>query len=336
MGASVQLHSDSIEIALLPTKQRTLRHPVQFSGIGLHTGLLTDVVIRPASVDYGIRFSRGDSSVIPPKAVFSYQSNHTTSVNAGGSPVMCVEHLMSCLHVLGITNADVHFVVGEEFPIFDGSAIPILIKLLDAGIAEQRRRALGLFIRRPFFVQDDEGRAIWACPGRGFVVHAEIDFRHPIDRQNYSCEITETTFKTEIASARTFLKDSVDAVPLDIVRSARLRGLRGPPVDSCPAIVYNNQRYLSRLRFRDEAVRHKILDFLGDIYTLGYQVQGQFSLVRPGHAFSLRFVELLRCALSVSVLNKTHPMAKRKIDTAYEFEGAKQNLERKDDRPFVY
>jgi UDP-3-O-acyl-N-acetylglucosamine deacetylase len=212
---------------------------------------------------------------------------------------------MSCLHALNITNAHVHFIKGSEFPIFDGSAEPILSKLLGS-LVEQRKQALGIFIRTPLHIIDaKDGRAIWARPGQGFTVHTTIDFPKPIGQLSYSCAVNDVSFCAEIASARTFLRDSIDRVPLECVRLSRLRGLAGPPVDLCQAIVYDNRTYQSQLRFPDEPVRHKLLDFIGDIYTVGYPVKGEFSLLRPGHSFSLKFAELLWRSLKLAPARAT-------------------------------
>lgn len=321
-GVVVVSEPGVVEIASISSPQRTICRSVRFSGLGLHTGIWSEVTIEPAPINYGIRFSSKEKPLKElrlkkgGKTDFVYESNHTVSVYSDGALFICVEHLMSCLHALQITNARVRFLAGEEFPIVDGSAAPILSQLSSGGIVDQSAPASAFFIRKPLRVSDSEGRQIWANPAPELIVHAHIDFPHPIGQQNYSCVINEATFCEEIADARTFLRDSVSQIPLELVRASRLRGLAGPPIERCQAVVYDDQTYLSRLRFKDEAVRHKILDFIGDIYTAGRPVCGEFHVFRPGHSFSLKFAKLLQQAAAIprAIESSAQTVAPGKVD----------------------
>ena len=209
-----------------------------------------------------------------PKSVFDYRSNYTTSIISGDNTFLCVEHVMSCLHGMGISNAHVRFLDGDEFPILDGSAKAIAEAFSEAGLQEQSKPALGVRITRLVVDHEEKGkREIVAKPSPGFVVRAAISFPAPIGHQDFTTEINAwQKYASEIQDARTFLQNSLDAIPADDVRKNRLPGLADP----IQIVSYNNREFLTPLRYPDEQVRHKILDFVGDIFTVGYPIAGHF------------------------------------------------------------
>ena len=283
-----------VEVVTLNQPQRTIAGPAAFAGIGLHSGCEGIFTAEPAAPGYGIRFGTGPSAATAPPTAFAYSQDHTTSVLLPGIQLRCVEHFMSALHGLGITNLYVRCHAGDEFPILDGSARGIASALRAAEIVEQEAAAQAVRINAPFALADaSTGRSITCAPGAGLSVMAEIDFPLPIGRQSRLFVSTPQAYESQLASARTFLKDPVDASSLAELRGGRLKGLAEP----CPVIFYNREKFLCPLRFEDEPVRHKITDFLGDIYTIGMTIEGAFHLVRPGHELTRRFVELLEAAL---------------------------------------
>jgi UDP-3-O-[3-hydroxymyristoyl] N-acetylglucosamine deacetylase len=283
-----------VEVAEGKRPQRTILNCVEFSGIALHSGRESSFIVEPAPVDYGIRFDTRLFTGNTPVTTFLYSNDYTTSAITPDLQVQCVEHLLSSLHGLGITNVHIRRLEGDEFPIFDGSAREIWRAFRDAGIAEQGAPSRVLRIRAPFSLSDEGGRRVIACtPGSGLTIRADIEFPPPIGNQSYTFVSTPQAYEAQLASARTFLKDSIDLIPLAVLRSGRLKGLASP----CQVISYNSARMLCELRFEDEAVRHKIADFMGDIYTMGMTVEGGFHLIRPGHELTRRFVELVAEAL---------------------------------------
>jgi UDP-3-O-[3-hydroxymyristoyl] N-acetylglucosamine deacetylase len=270
--------------------QRTLAAPVEFSGAGLHSGRAGRFLVSPAPVDYGIRFDvepvGGDTQPTP----FACFGDFTTSAMIGGDRIRCVEHLMSSFNGLGITNAHVQCLAGDEFPILDGSARDICSAFAAAGIERQAAPVRVLRITSAFSVSDESGQGSIHCsPAEALIVEAEFDYPNVIGRQCHSLECTPAAYADQIAGARTFLKDPLDKVPLERVRRERLLGLADP----CPLIVYNQGEILSELRYPNEPARHKILDFLGDVYTIGRPVWGRFRLVRSGHQLTLGLAEVL-------------------------------------------
>lgn len=287
-------------LAIVPSNrwQRTVCHTVRLRGIGLHTGETAEVLVDPAPEDYGIRFGYDGLGTGQDSGLIQYCGDNTTSVAIDGTRLQCIEHLLSCLHGLGITNAHLRLVRGSEVPIADGAALEIATRILAAGgWMEQRKRSLVLRVRDTIVCSDEtEGRLICARPWPGGLrVRATIVFPAPIAVQHYSLTVTPRSYLREIAPARTFLRDGLDAVGFGKVSGERLLGLSAAPGS---VALWNRRGFLSELRIEREQVRHKILDFLGDVFSLGLPVEGDFQLLRPGHSFTNHFCQRLRGLLA--------------------------------------
>jgi UDP-3-O-[3-hydroxymyristoyl] N-acetylglucosamine deacetylase len=262
-------------------RQRTLKDSVRASGIGLHSGDKVYMTLRPAPANTGVVFRRIDLSEpvdIPADARGVSETTLGTTLERGGACVGTVEHLMSALAGLGIDNAFVDL-TAAEVPIMDGSAAPFVFLLQSAGIEEQN--APKRFVRVKQRIEVTEGdKWVRLEPYDGFRINVEIDFEHPALRkyhQAMSLDFSTASFLKEISRARTFgfLKDLEGA-------RARERAL-GANLDN--AIVMDDYRVINEdgLRFRDEFVRHKVLDALGDLYLLGSSLIGEFTGFKCGH-----------------------------------------------------
>ncbi|HEX5420296.1 MAG TPA: UDP-3-O-acyl-N-acetylglucosamine deacetylase [Gammaproteobacteria bacterium] len=262
-------------------KQRTLRDSVRAIGIGLHSGAKVYMNLRPAPPGSGLVFRRLDLPEpvdIPASALNVTETTLGTTLEAGGGKVATVEHLLAAMAGLGIDNAFIDL-TAAEVPIMDGSAAPFVFLLQSAGIEQQS--APKRFIRVVKPVEVEEGDK-WArlAPYDGFRVNFEIDFDHPVlrrHRQKVTLDFSTTAFLREISRARTFgfIKD------LETLRARELT--LGGSLDN--AIVMDEYRVLNEdgLRFRDEFVRHKVLDAVGDLYLLGCSLIGEFSGFKSGH-----------------------------------------------------
>ena len=239
------------------------------------------MTLRPAPPNSGITFRRIDLDTpvdIPADALKVTQTTLGTTLEHQQAKVATVEHLLSALAGLGVDNAFVDL-TAPEVPIMDGSAAPFVFLLQSAGIEEQNSPKRFIRIRKPVEVGDGEK---WARlePYNGFKVNFEIDFDHPVlkkHKQSASLEFSTTSFLKEISRARTFgfLTD---------IESLRERDLTlGGSIDN--AVVMDEYRVLNEdgLRFRDEFVRHKILDAVGDLYLLGCCLIGEFTGYKSGH-----------------------------------------------------
>ncbi len=260
-------------------KQRTLRGEAGCTGIGLHTGEKIKMNIRPAPCDTGIKFVRTDLAGQPMVgARFDNVSDTTlaTTIGLNGCRVSTIEHLMAAFFGLGIDNAVVEL-DGPEVPIMDGSAAPFVYLLKSTGIREQKDPKSFIIIKRPFKV-DDGDRSVSIYPSKMLKISYVIDFQHPLLRnQAYELNFFGRDFVKEISRARTFgfLKD---------VQMLKENGLaKGGSLDN--AVVIDDFRILNEdgLRFKDEFVRHKILDFVGDLSIIGSPIIGHFVVKKSGH-----------------------------------------------------
>lgn len=266
--------------------QRTLRRSSTVKGIGLHTGKPCQLTFRPAPTDIGVHLVKkiGDQT----HSVRVYANNVKATLNAttiGNAEfsVSTVEHCLSTLAALRIDNAFVE-IEGPELPIMDGSSLPFYQAIQEAGVIEQDQSRKYIYIKDPIRLDEGEKSAA-VFPYNGLRITCTIDFQHPgIGRQNIDIDINEVSFAREIAGARTFgfLKD---------VEKLHSMGLAlGGSFDN--AVVLDNEKVLNQegLRFPDEFVRHKVLDALGDIVTLGAPLMGHLVLHRAGHDLLNRLV----------------------------------------------
>ena len=274
-------------------KQRTIKTTIQASGIGLHTGEKVLLTLRPAAADTGIVFRRTDlpepvEIIASPENVGDTRLSTTLSSNGAG--VSTVEHLLSAMAGLGIDNIYVDL-DAPEVPIMDGSAGPFVFLLQSAGICEQNRPKKFIRILRPVEIKEND-KWVRFEPFDGFKVTFSIDFDHPLfseKGQVATVDFSTTSFVREISRARTFgfLRD---------IETLRKQGLAlGGSQKN--AIVVDDYRVLNEdgLRYRDEFVKHKILDAIGDLYLLGSSLIGAFSGYKSGHALNNR---LLRAMLA--------------------------------------
>lgn len=274
-------------------RQRTLKQTVSTVGIGLHSGKKVSLVLRPAPSNTGIVFCRVDMQ--PPMLVELHpervaETMLCTALVQDDAKVATVEHLLSALAGLGIDNLYVDL-DAPEIPIMDGSASPFLYLLLSAGVAELKAPKRFIRIKKPIVAGKGGG---WAklLPYDGFKASFEIDFKHPaVDATSQSLEIDFScqAYASEIARARTFgfMRD------VEMLRSRNL-GLGGSLEN---AIVLDEYRVLNQdgLRYTDEFIRHKILDAIGDLYTLGHGIIGYYQAYKSGHAINNLLVrELLQ------------------------------------------
>ncbi len=269
--------------------QRTIRKRVEVRGIGLHTGKPALLTFCPAPEGTGIYFVRRDlpgSPAISTQAKYVQATTMATTLGGRAFSVSTVEHCLSALAAFRIDNLFIEL-SGTEIPIGDGSASIFLDALLESGVVEQQQPRKYAYINQAIYYGNDEKHA-YVVPYNGLRVTCTIEFPHPkIGRQTLDLDINEHSFAREIARARTFgfLKD---------VEAMRERGLAlGGSLEN--AVVLDSHDILNPegLRFPDEFVRHKILDALGDLVTLGMPLMGHLVLYKAGHDVMNRLVRTI-------------------------------------------
>ncbi|MFS8830962.1 UDP-3-O-acyl-N-acetylglucosamine deacetylase [Synechococcus sp. R8-2] len=270
-------------------RQHTLASSIALEGVGLHTGLPIRCSLHPAPAGSGRVFVRVDRPGSPeiPARLGSLAPAHLCTLLQQGSPsvqVQTVEHLLAALYVLGIDNCRIE-VEGPELPILDGSALPFVEAIAQAGIQAQDQPALLGVIQEPVTAWAGEA-FVSALPHPTARFTYGIDFADcPIGEQWLSWRENRPDFVQSIAPARTFARQQD-------VELARERGLiQGGSLEN--AIVCSQTEWLGPLRYPDEPVRHKLIDLLGDLSLLGCRLQGHIVAYKAGHALHHRLAEQL-------------------------------------------
>ena len=272
-------------------KQRSIKTVIHATGVGLHSGQKVYMTLRPAPVNTGVVFIRSDlpqPNSIRAEARRVGDTSLSTCLEEAGVRVATVEHLMSAISGLGIDNLFVDL-TAAEVPIMDGSAGPFVFLLQSAGIEEQKAAKKYIRIKKPIQVADGDKWARFE-PFNGFKLTYTIAFDHPVfdaDNSSVTINFADTSYAQEVSRARTFgfMQD---------VETLRSMGLaQGGSLDN--AIVMDEYRVLNEdgLRYKDEFVRHKILDAVGDLYLLGHPLIGAFHGYKAGHALHNRLLREL-------------------------------------------
>lgn len=265
-------------------RQHTLKNIIRATGVGLHSGEKVYLTLKPAPVNTGIVFVRTDLDPVVEihgDARLVGSTNFATALSQNGVEVSTVEHLLSAMAGLGVDNAYVE-VSASEIPLMDGSASPFVFLLQSAGLEAQNAPKKFIRVKKPIRIEDGDKYASLE-PHSGFRLSFKIDFDHPAigeDVQTTSLDFSTTTFVKEISRARTFgfMKDIEYFKTNNLARGANMEN----------AIVLDDYRVLNEegLRYRDELVRHKILDAIGDLYLLGHSLIGEYKAYKSGHGLN--------------------------------------------------
>ncbi len=273
-------------------KQRTILREVSISGKSLHTGEEVHLTLKPAPENHGIVFQRLDlfgKPELKPLVDFVTDLVRSTTIADGHAKVNTVEHVLSALNGCGVDNVLVEMDASEP-PILDGSAKHFVNLIQQAEPVEQDAE-------REYFVLDEPisvtrgASSIIALPHDGFRVTCTSTDDRGIHTQHLSLDIDPESYVAQVAPARTF------TIYEDIEELLKLGKIKGGSLDS--AIVIKGDKILSKepLRFKEEFVRHKILDIVGDIVLVGMPIKAHFIAVRPGHALNAELSKVLRAKL---------------------------------------
>ena len=291
--------------------QTTISHPVTISGTGVHSGAAVSITFNPAEADFGIVFQRqhDDGTVSEYRAVSSQVGNTDLCTVLGFSPqssIATVEHVMAALYALGLDNAliEVH---GAEMPIMDGSSAPFIDAIDQVGLVPLTVKRRYIRIVKPVRL---EAGASWAefSPYDGTRFEVEIDFDCPlIGRQAWKGDLTPAAFRTELSRARTF------GFMRDVERLWASGHALGSSLENSVVISDDNTVInVEGLRYaKDEFVRHKTLDAVGDLALAGAQFIGCYRSYRGGHkmnAYALK--ALLSDRTAYEVVEATAPRSR--------------------------
>jgi UDP-3-O-acyl N-acetylglucosamine deacetylase len=271
--------------------QRTIGKDGRVSGVGLHSGEKTEIVLRPAPPESGIRFFKDGR----PVDLFSddaregvpEESLRLSAIGRGSDRIMTVEHLLAALTGLEITNLRVE-VNGPEIPALDGSALGYVQTLKELGIVDQAALRDCYKILEPVFLYD-KNSAICIYPAAQPSVAYVLDYgAHPfLGGQFADFALSPEVFETEIAPARTFCTAEEAAL-------LKEKGFGRGATRENTLVISRDGAHAAGLRFMDECARHKVLDILGDLALVGFTVLGRVVGIRSGHALNRRLALKIR------------------------------------------
>lgn len=268
-------------------QQRTIAKSVSCSGVGLHSGKKVNLTIKPAPINHGIKFIRTDLPYSPGvSAHFNMvvDTSLATVLGYDGFIVSTIEHLMASLAGLSIDNAIIEL-DAYEVPIMDGSAKPFASLIRAAGIKEQISPKHFFVVKEPVELKKGR-RSVGVYPASSFKITCTISYDHSVIKtQSYSMDVSDQIFEREICRARTF------GFLHEVKHLKRYGFARGGSLNN--AIVIDRTKIVNSdgLRYKDEFVRHKILDCIGDFSLLGMPILGHIVLNMSGHSFNHAFLK---------------------------------------------
>ena len=262
-------------------KQKTIQKCIIFKGIALHSGVKSRIKLLPGKNNEGIIFIRKDknkNNII--KAKWDNVTNtklSTTISNKYGLTISTIEHLMSAISALQIDNLKIE-VSGPELPILDGSSKIYFEKISNIGVIDQEENKQFIKILKKISVKNGKSQAFISPSKNDFGISYKLSYNHPLlKKEKYSININTSNYKNEIAAARTFGF-------IEEYKKLKKIGLaKGASLNNC--IVLNGKKILNKngLRFKNEFIRHKVLDAVGDLYLSGYSILGHFKGIKSGH-----------------------------------------------------
>ncbi|TAG09486.1 MAG: bifunctional UDP-3-O-[3-hydroxymyristoyl] N-acetylglucosamine deacetylase/3-hydroxyacyl-ACP dehydratase [Sphingobacteriia bacterium] len=298
-----------------PDKQHTLQQQINISGTGLHTGVLVDMVLKPANPGFGMQFQRTDlpnQPIIKADCDLVTDTSRGTTLQVGDAKVSTVEHVLAALVGMGVDNVLIE-VNGPEIPIMDGSSTPFIILIEEAGILEQDATKVWYSLDENIYHYDDEKRVeMVALPALDYQITTLIDFNSPVLGTQHAGLKTIKDFKTEIAPCRTFcfLHELEMLLDNDLIKGGDINNAivvvdkpvtdkemtRLAKVFKRDKIEVKSEGYLNNLelRFPNEPARHKLLDVVGDLALIGYPIKARIIANRPGHSSNVAFAKKIK------------------------------------------
>jgi UDP-3-O-[3-hydroxymyristoyl] N-acetylglucosamine deacetylase len=270
-------------------QQHTLRDVLEFEGVGLHTGVTTRVKIQPQPAGTGLLFRLGAGGpIVAAVAENVVETRLATTLGDGTHSVSTVEHLLSALFGMGVDNALIE-VDGPEIPVMDGSASAFVASIERVGLATQTAPRKCFVADQPFFHRDREAVFV-ILPADEFRVKFAVDYDAPIGAQYFEGAIDPATYRDEIAPARTFgyLHEYQAMLANGLARGGTLAN----------ALVFAPEGPITKLRWPNEVVRHKVLDLIGDLALLGAWPRCEVIAIKSGHRLHAAALANLRALLA--------------------------------------
>ena len=313
-------------------KQQTLQKPVSIKGKGLHTGVEVELTLRPASENHGYKFKRIDlegQPVISAIADNVTDASRGTTIEENGVKVSTIEHVLAALWGMDVDNALIE-INGPEMPIMDGSSLPFVELIKEAGIIQlEAVRKYFEVKERIVYADKAKGVEIVIFPDDNFCIDVMIDYNSRTLGHQYAMMVGMEEFETEIAPCRTFvfLHELEQLLQHNLIKGGDLdnaivivdKPVGQPELDHLaelfnkPKIRVKPEGVLNNLdlRFRNEPARHKLLDLIGDFALVGKRIKGRIVATRPGHAannqMALKLRQIIRKEMAKALIPKYDP-----------------------------
>lgn len=293
-------------------KQSTLTSEFTVSGKGLHTGIVITARFCPAAENTGIRICRVD---LPDKPVFEALADYVTQTRRGTVlengkwRVSTVEHALSALYGMGITNVLIE-VDAPEVPILDGSARPYVEQIMRVGITEQNSEAQEWIVSEPLHFDNGKGSRMDILPAEQYEVSVDVDYPSPILHEQHAELMNIADYAEQVSKARTFcfLREVEWLLRLGLIKGGDINNalviydklISQRVMDKIsdklnqPRLDASKLGYLSPLLYENEPAIHKLLDLMGDLALLGVRIRGRIEARCPGHGFNTACAKQLR------------------------------------------
>jgi UDP-3-O-[3-hydroxymyristoyl] N-acetylglucosamine deacetylase/3-hydroxyacyl-[acyl-carrier-protein] dehydratase len=296
-------------------KQRTIKNPVSLKGRGLHTGVEVEITFKPAPEDFGYKFKRIDlegQPVIPAIVENVINTARSTVVEDNGVRVGTIEHVLSAVYGLQIDNILIE-INAAETPILDGSAMPFVQAIYEAGIVEQNADKDYFVVKNNIIYTDEQNDIeLMLIPDEDFSMNVMIDYNSEVLGNQYAILNSLKDYPTEIAGCRTFvfLRELEPLLKHNLIKGGDLdnaivivdRKVTQEELDRLadlfhkPRVTVKAQGVLNNidLKYSNECARHKLLDLLGDLSLFGFPIKGKVLASRPGHQANVEFARIIK------------------------------------------
>lgn len=327
-------------------KKQTIQNPTSLSGKGLHSGEAVTLTIRPAESNHGIKFMRSDvegNPTLNADVNLVSETNRGTKLKNSKTEIGTVEHIMSALCGLGIDNALLE-VDGPEVPIMDGSALPFVQAIKEAGIVEQDEEKEFFVVDETLTYTDETGAEMVLMPSDKYEVTTMIDFDSPVLGQQYAELDDISKYESEIAPCKTFVfvHELVNLIDQDLIKGGDLENaivianekITQESLDTIaqkieiPEIEFNMEGIVNKsdLKFSNEPARHKLLDVIGDLALVGRPIKGKVVATKPGHKTNIEFAKIIKKQIIQARKLKGKPKYDPDADPIYNIEKIKSLL----------
>lgn len=296
-------------------KQSTIQNAVSVRGVGLHTGKTVTLTFKPALANHGYRFQRvdlPDQPVIPADVKMVISTNRGTTLKSGEAQVSTVEHVLSALTGMGIDNVLLE-IDGPEMPIMDGTSMPFVEAILEAGMTELDAEREYFIVTEPIAYKDEvTGTELLALPSDNFEATVMIDFASKVLGPQFAALHNLSDYVKEIAPCRTFVfvHELEKLLEMGLIKGGDMdnaiviadRKMDQDELDALaqkmgkPGIKVDAEGVLNtvKLHFQNEPARHKLLDVIGDLALIGKPIRGKIVATKPGHTANVEFAKLLK------------------------------------------